>query len=158
MNLNDSITLKGNIRAIIEDDIEGMRTICFHNDVLKTGREAIAAALANQVGSTFEFYINRMLFGDGGTNGGVPKIVNENRNGLFGVTRVNKPIIATIDPTNPAKVSLTSVVTRSEGNGYALNEMALQMANGDIYSMATFEDLNKTSSMQITWVWDLTFI
>ena len=39
-----------------------------------------------------------------------------------------------------------------------LNEMALQMANGQLYSMTTFPDLNKTEDMQITFNWRLNFI
>jgi hypothetical protein len=39
-----------------------------------------------------------------------------------------------------------------------LNEMALQMANGDLYSMVSFPDLTKTSEMSIIWNWTLSFI
>jgi hypothetical protein len=99
-----------------------------------------------------------MLFGDGGTSGGVPKYVDTSRNGLFGITRALKPVIVTIDPTLPSQVVFTSVLDYEEANGFQINEMALQMNNGDLYSMSTFADLNKTSSMQITWNWKLSFV
>jgi len=55
-------------------------------------------------------------------------------------------------------VVFTSVLDYDEANGFQINEMALQMNNGDLYSMSTFADLNKTSSMQITWNWKLSFV
>lgn len=149
---------KGQIEAIVEYDDGRKEELHFDNAVLRLGRQALASALANQIGDSYEFFISRMIFGDSGTNGGVPKFVNTSRNGLFGVTRVNKPIIANIDPDTPSQAVFTSVVTFQEGNGFALNEMALVMENGDLYSMATFPDLNKTSSMQITWNWRLSFV
>lgn len=150
---------KGFIEVTIEYD-DGRETEYWEcsNAVLRTGREALAKMLANQIGDTFEFYISRMIFGDSGTNGGVPKFVNTSRSGLFGTTRVNKPVSVTIDSEIPSQVVFTSVVGFQEGNGFTLNEMALVMDNGDLYSMATFPDLNKTSSMQITWNWRLSFV
>jgi hypothetical protein len=99
-----------------------------------------------------------MLFGDGGTSGGTLKYVDTQRTGLFGITRASKPVISQIDPNIPSQVVFTSVLTFDDANGYALNEMALQMSNGDLYSMVTFADLNKTSSMQITFNWRLSFV
>ena len=40
----------------------------------------------------------------------------------------------------------------------ALSEMALVMASGDLYSMVTFQDLTKTSAMQITYNWRLQYV
>jgi hypothetical protein len=77
---------------------------------------------------------------------------------LFGVTRVSKPVISTIDPNISSQVIFTSVITKEEGNGYPLNEMALKMANDDLYSMVTFPDLNKTNSMQIVFNWRISFV
>jgi hypothetical protein len=100
-----------------------------------------------------------MLFGDGGTSGdGQPKFVDSSRSGLFGTTQVNKPITSTIDPINATQVVFTSVVSYSEGNGFVLNEMALQMNTGDLYSMATFGGITKTSQIQLTWNWRLSII
>jgi hypothetical protein len=114
--------------------------------------------MSGSVGNDFNFFVSRMLFGDGGTTGGVPKYVNTERNGLFGITRASKPVIATIDPSFPSQVTFTSVVSYSEANGYNLNEMALQMNTGDLYSMTTFPDLGKTALMQITFNWGLSFV
>lgn len=128
------------------------------NTILLTGRRALCNSLANQIGSSYQFYITRMLFGDGGTQDGVKKYVNAGRNGLFGVTRLSKPVIAGIDGSIPTQVILTTVITFDEIIGVTLNEMALQMATGDLYSMTTFADLNKTEDMQITFNWRLSFI
>lgn len=155
---SDTITPKGHIQAIIEYKDGRKETIEFPNSVLKKGREALAASLANAIGDTYNFYISRMLFGDGGTVSGTTKFVNTNRNGLFGITRAAKPVVASVDPNIPSQVIFTSVVTFAEANGFALNEMALQMNDGNLYSMATFPDLNKTAQMQITWNWRLSFV
>lgn len=159
MTLVTETRSKGTIEMLVEDQ-DGL-TIehrCFDNATLESGRQALASSLANDIGNEFNFFITRMLFGDGGTSGGVPKFVNTNRNGLFGTTRVNKPVIQSIDPNAPSQVIFTSVISFSEGNGIALNEMALQMNTGDLYSMATFADISKTSSVQITWNWRISFI
>jgi len=66
--------------------------------------------------------------------------------------------LANSDTSVTAQVIFTSVILFSEGVGLTLNEMALQMANGDLFSMTTFPDLNKTSDMQITFNWRLNFI
>lgn len=158
MQQNCDVKSEGIVKAVINYTNGREEVIEFKNNLLNTGREALAASLANQIEGNFDFYISRMIFGDGGTNSSSPKYVNTNRNGLFGVTRVNKPVIATIDPTIPSIVSFVSVIGFEEGNGYALNEMALQMNSGDLYSMATFADINKTSSMQITWTWQINFL
>lgn len=132
--------------------------IVFKNTVLKKGREALAASLANSIGDSYDYYVSRMLFGDGGTEGEVPKAVSTDRNGLFGITRAIKPVIATIDPSLRTQVVFTSVLDYDEANGFDLNEMALQMNSGDLYSMATFAGFNKTSSVAVTWNWRISFV
>lgn len=154
----DQIKAIGEVQVIINYANGESKTIEFPNAVLTKGREALAACLANQIDTTYNFYINRMLFGNGGTAGGTTKYVSSSRNGLFGVTQASKPVISSVDPNIPSQVVFTSVLTFSEANGSVLNEMALQMANGDFYSMATFPDLTKTSQMQITWNWRLSFV
>lgn len=158
MKIKDEIKTRGDVEGIIEYKDGRKETKCFHNAILRKGREALASSLANEFGSEFNFFINRMLFGDGGTVTGTPKFVEDSRNGLFGVTQVIKPILSTIDVNNPTQVVFTSVVAFSEGNGFTLNEIALQMNDGDLYSMATFAGIAKTSQMQITWNWRLSFI
>jgi phage-related tail fiber protein len=154
----DPLSCKGDVTAVIEDRDGGLRRVEFRNAVLNTGKNALALSLANRLGSDFEFFISRMLFGDGGAVNNVPKSVHADRNGLFGTTRVNKPVVANIDPNNPSQLILTSVVSFDEGNGFSLNEMALQLHSGDLYSMATFPGISKTPQMQITWNWRLSFV
>lgn len=153
----DNIQPKGSVEIVLHFR-DFTKKIQFHNTVLLKGREALAASLANNIGSSYDFFISRMLFGDGGTSGGVPKHVGTERNGLFGITRAVKPVLATIDPNLASRVIFTTILSSEEANGYTLNEIALQMNNGDLYSMATFADLNKTSAMQITFNWSLTFV
>jgi len=156
--MNSEIKPQGCVEAIIEYQNGDKKIIQFKNAVLNKGREALAASLANEVDAVFSYYVNRMVFGDGGTSGGVTKFVNTNRNGLFGTTQASKPVISAVDPNIPSQVVFTSVISYSEANGSVLNEMALQMASGDFYSMVTFPDLNKTPQMQLTFNWRLSFV
>jgi len=159
MNTHEPAIIKGTVQALIKwRDSEIVEEKLFRNTILTTGKMALARSLANIVDDVYTFYIDKMIFGNNGTSGGVEKFVTTSRTGLFGVTRVQKPVIANIDPDNPSQVIFTSVLTFEDGNGYQLNEMALVMANGDLYSMVTFPDLTKTDLMQITWNWRLSFV
>lgn len=159
MNQLEIIKPKGTIEGIVEYiDDRPKEFVQINNAVLRGGREVLAMVLANQIGDEFNFFINRMIFGNSGTNGGVPKNVNTERNGLFGTTIVNKPVSSNINVNTPSQVVFTSVMGFQEGNGNTLNEMALVMANGNLYSMATWGGLSKTSAMQITWSWRLSFV
>ena len=148
----------GNVEMIIDYKSGEQEVTSFPNTVLKNGRRVLALTLANQLGSEFQFYITRMMFGDGGTQGGVKKYVNGSRNGLFGVTRLTKPVLANLDSVIDTQVIFTSVITYDEVIGVVLNEMALQMANGDLYSMVTFSDFTKSAEMQVTFNWRINFI
>lgn len=156
--ISESIETRGDIELIKEWKDGQKEIIDFRNTILLTGRRALCKSMANVIGDSYQFYITRMLFGDGGTQSGVKKYVNAGREGLFGVTRLSKPVIAHIDTSIPTQVILTSVITFDEVVGVTLNEMALQMANGELYSMATFADLNKTEDMQLTLNWRLNYI
>ena len=153
-----TIKTKGDVEIICEWEDGTKKSFEIRNTILKVGRQALAKSLANELGDTYDFYITRMLFGDGGTSGGVKKFVDAGRTGLFGVARLSKPVVSSIDPSVPEQVILTSVIAFDELVGVAINEMALQMANGDLYSLTTFPDLSKTENMQITFNWRLNFI
>jgi hypothetical protein len=156
--MRESMGCRGDVEAKVEYLDGSVETVEFRNTILRTGREALVLCLANRIGDDFDFFISRMLFGNGGLVGTAPKSVPTDRNGLFGTTTVSKPVIANIDPNNPSQLVLTSVISFDEGNGFNLSEMALQMNNGDLYSMATFPGITKTQQMQITWNWRLSFI
>lgn len=154
----DQLRTQGTVQIIKEWKDGDKDTLWVPNTVLFSGRRALASCLANQVGGNFEFYVSRMIFGDGGTQGGVKRYVNAGRNGLFGVTRVIKPVLANVDASLPTQVIFTSVLKYNDAVGIVLNEMALQMANDDLFSMTTFPDMTKTEDMQITFNWHQNFI
>ena len=165
---NSRVETTGDVDMIIEFKNGSTIKNHFKNTVLKTGREALVRSLtrnlegctneAGEIASSFEYYIKSMIFGDGGESGGVPLYVDSNRNGLYGITRSTKPVISQVNPTNQTQGIFTSVLTYNDANGYAINEMALVMGTGDLYSMLTFGAINKTDQMQITWNWNLNFI
>lgn len=129
-----------------------------YNRILRSGRINLAKALSNNFGESFEYFIAGISFGSGGTSAGSPRYVDDTRNGLFGPTVISKPVIASINPELPTQVTFTSVITFDEAVGSVINEMALKMRNGDYFSMATFGDITKSSSMQLTWNWRISFI
>ena len=153
----DKIKSVGQVEIVTENIDGNVGNRLIFNTVLANGRNALANCLANQIGDSFTFYIDRMLFGSNGTSGGVPKYVSTSRNGLFGATVASKPIVASIDPTITSQVTFTTVLSFDDANT-TLNEIALRMNNEDLYSMATFPDLNKTSSVQITFNWRISFV
>lgn len=156
--INDQIKVKGDVERIIEWRDGRQEVIDMSNTILLTGRQALAKCLANSIGGAFEFFVSRMIFGDGGTVEGVKKYVSANRDGLFGTTRLSKPAIATLNASVTTQVIFTSIIKFDEVVGVTLNEMALQMANGELYSMITFPDLNKTEDMQITYNWRIAMV
>lgn len=156
--IDQTIKTKGDVEMILSFKDGSEKIIDMPNTVLLTGRRALAKCLSNQIGDKFQYYVTKMIFGDGGTQSGVKKFVNAGREGLFGVTRLSKPALSNLDSSVPAQVIFTSVIKFDEAVGVTLNEMALQMANGELYSMITFPDLNKTEDMQITFNWRLNFI
>lgn len=128
------------------------------NKVLRLGRSALASSLANEFGGSYNFFISRVLFGNNGTIGSVPRFVDEGRSGLFGATALTKPVLSTINPDLTTQVTFTTVVAFDELVGQVINEMALQMANGDLFSMATFGDINKSSLIQLVFNWRLNWV
>lgn len=158
MNKHEPTNIKGTVEVIIEHQNGFQEKKLFNNTILTTGKMALANSLANIVDDVYEYYVNRMIFGTNGTSGDVEKFVAVSRVGLFGVTRVQKPVISQIDPDNQTQVIFTSVLTFEDGNGHDLSEMALVMANGDLYSMVTFPKLHKTNQMQITFNWRISIV
>jgi hypothetical protein len=100
-----------------------------------------------------------MIFGNAGVASGNLKYVDAGRNGLFcGTPVASKPLISAVDPDIQSQVVFTSILSNSDAVGETLNEMALQMGTGDLYSMVTFPNLTKTGTMVITWNWRLSFV
>jgi hypothetical protein len=157
MNLNENTKCVGEIEISIENKDGSKETRKVKNTVLLTGKEALASSLANNYGANYPFFINRMLFGRGGTTDGTPRFINGEQTALYEQI-LSKPVTATIDHNFPYQVVFTSVVSYEDVSEDTINEMALQMGNEDLYSMATFGDIHKTSAMQIMWSWRLSFL
>lgn len=152
--INDVIQPIGSVERIIEF-IDGSKEIfTFKNTILKLGKTALANSITNNLGTNYSYYISEMIWGTAGTSGGAPKFVNAERTGLFSATIYSIPVVSVVDGSQAIFTSVIPFAT----DVMTLNEMALVMANGDLYSMVTFPDLNKTSSMQITWNWRISYI
>ncbi len=157
MNLTNFVALKGKISIVIEDDTGYKHDILIDNTVLDAGRAALAKSLANDFDDSYQFYIKAIRFGNGGTAGGVPITVTSNRTGIFGTVVAEKSIISVVNPNLLSQAVFTTVLKFQEANEN-INELALVMANDSLYSLATFGGISKTSSMQITFNWRLSFV
>ncbi len=156
---NDSQTECQGFYEIIIENIDGSKEeIHRKNTVLRTGRLALVKVITAETGSYTSLFINRIIFGSNGTSGGQPKFVDVNRTGLFGPIVLDKTVFATIDSTNSTQAIFSTVVTYSDAVGATLNEMALVMNDGSLYSMATFGDIAKTNTMQITFNWRINYV
>jgi hypothetical protein len=85
-------------------------------------------------------------------------VVDASRSGLFGATLVSKSVMSTINPQALNQAIFTAVMGFDEGNGSIINEMALVMKTGDLYSMVTMGGISKSSSIQITFNWRITYV
>ena len=162
--------INSNIQSIGygEITIEDKTIKPFKNAILKTGREAIIKALTHtlqacsntsgQFEYAFPFFVKNMLFGNGGEVGGVPRAVNANQNGMYGITVATKQVNSLINPNNSSQAIFTAVLGFNDGNGYSISEIGLQMGSNDLYSLSTFSGIAKTSQIQITFSWNINIL
>jgi len=152
-----NIEFEGQIIGLVQkkgnNKIEVIET---KNALLNKGRVALTKSILGEE----KLYITSMVFGDGGFDHevGKKKSVDRERNSLFGLTKVEKSVVAQIDPEVPWRGIFSVVIGFDDGNDSFLNEMALKLNNGDLYSMATFPNLGKTDQMQIIWRWYANFL
>lgn len=152
----DSVKSKGYIRArITYKDTGRVENLQFDNIILNQGKEYLARCLLEEHP---KLPIKFMLFGDGGTADGQPKEISPIQQGLHGVTRIKKQVVAQVDPEMPTQIIFTVIVGEEEGNNHALNEMGLQLSDGTLFNLSTFSDLNKTDQMEIVWSWFVCFV
>lgn len=154
----DEVKQRGEVEVIVDYKNGEKEVFVVKNAILQTAKNAQANALANIIGSSYQFYIDQMIFGTNGTLGGAPKVVEAARNGLFGSTLVSKSVTSIINPQILNQAIFTTIMGFDEGNGSVINEMALVMKNGNLYSMTTMGGISKNSTMQITFNWRLTFV
>ena len=130
----------------------------FKNCVINLGKYSIVKGLTNEYGGAFELYVSSMLFGTNGAVGGTPRVVEGIQTGMFGPAVISKPVVARPNDTLPNQAVFTAVLLKTDAVGEVLNEMALQLQDGTVFSVATFGDITKSNTMQMTWNWRITFI
>lgn len=153
--MNESNKLVGEIEVRVEKRGKGLVDVVhFKNTVLTAGKVAVAKSLAGDIGTAYDFYICKMLFGTNGIDGGgSPKVVDPDRTSLFGPVLLTKNVSAVVDPNVRGRVIFTSVLLYSDGNGSDLSEYGLQMYNGELYAMATRGVMHKDADTQLTYLW-----
>lgn len=156
--VSEEIKQRGDVEIIIDHKNGSRESFWVRNAILQGAKNAHANAVANIIGASYQYYIDQMIFGTNGTLGGAPKVVDASRNGLFGSTLVSKPVMAMVNPSALNQAIFTAVIGFDEGNGNIINEMALVMRNGTLYSMVTMGGISKTSSIQVTLNWRITYV
>ncbi len=157
--ISENVPQRGDVEIIIDYNDGREREVRWvRNAILQTAKNSHANALVNNFGNTFQYYIDHIIFGTNGTLNGVPKVVDASRNGLFGVTLLNKPVLSIVNPQMLSQAIFTAVIANNEANGNIINEIALVMKSGDLYSMVTLGGISKSASMQITLNWRLSFV
>ena len=172
MKCDTLIETKGFIDYVVEYKNGKSYKVSFPNVVLITGRQALAQVLTNTLGTcpstnvssttgqlVPSLYINEMFFGSNGTDtGGTPLIVSPGRKTLFGPPTAVKPVNSYVSQAVATQANFTATLLYADAVSQNINEMALSMTNGNLYSMVTFPNIFKTADMQITFNWSLNFI
>lgn len=156
--MNELIKSQGIVTISTVDKSGEIKKQIVRNKILRTGRIALAKTLANDFGSSFDYFINAMSWGNGGTSGGNLRYIDDTTTGFFGTSLLTKATINSINPDTPTQVVFTSVIGFDEINGNVISEAALKLRNLDFYSMVTFGDITKTSSMQLIFDWEISFV
>ena len=155
--MQDTIKPKGEIEITVKNvDTGETVTVQRSNTVLNNGRAVLARAITQDF-SAYDFYIDSMVFGTGGEDGAVPKVVDPGRSSLYNQVlsiSVNK----SWDENYPTRGTFTGTISSVQGNNFTLNEAGLVTSTGDLFSMATFSGLGKTSQLQFTLNWNIVFI
>jgi hypothetical protein len=112
-------------------------------------RKFVANLLANEV--------IEVVWGDGGTERGVPREVTPNQKNLFGIIRLTKKILPKISKDDPGTVIFDLLVNSDEANGFVLNEFGLKAKNGDFWRIGTFNDVKKEEDLEISFTIQLKF-
>ena len=123
----ETVQPKGQIEISIQYKNGTTNNLLVKNTVLQLGREALAASLAHDFGTSYEYYIDTMLFGTGGVDGDAPKYIDATRIALYS-QELEKPISALISPLRPHEAVFSSVLTFDDP-AIAISEMGLRMAN-----------------------------
>lgn len=156
--------MKENIKTIGQINLK-INHICgkreqrtFYNQLLNGGRKYLISNLIERSPSQ-PIFIKNILFGNGGTtNGDDLQQVSPERETLFGVTKLKKQVVAQVNPDIPTQLLFTVVISEAEGNDFTLNEMGLELSDGTLFSLATFQDFNKTDQMELIWSWSVWFV
>jgi hypothetical protein len=129
----------------------------FKNQLLNPGRRFLLSNLIPRPSSS-PIFIKSILFADGGTHNNEVRMVEPEMEHPFGVIRMRKEVISQVNPEVPTEALFSVTVGENEGNDFTLNEMGLELSNGDLFSLATFPDFNKTSQMALDWSWSVCFV
>lgn len=146
----------------VDDEMVDEKT--FPNTVLRSGRRLLAAAMGgNLLSSGFDAFINRMAFGNGGTDMSnraikVPETATTFLGGASNIKDV-VPTKAIMGQGDAPSVTFNSLLPQSAlSNGTRVTQIGLMMANDSFYSITTWGGFEKDSSVSNSISWRLTWL
>lgn len=154
--MQDKISIRGYIIGKIRYLDGSVESFEFPNTVLNSAKARMADFLINE--NPKPIHITNILFGDGGFEGDQRKEVNPTQTSLFGIVRASKKVVRQVDPEIPTQLIFSVTLEHEDANGHTLNEMALQMNDGELFSISTIQNLTKTDQMALDWLWVVNFI
>ena len=154
--MKNKILTSGHIISKIRHLNGSVESFAFSNTILNSAKARMASFLIHE--NPKPMYITNMLFGDGAFEAGQNKEVNVAQTSLFGIVRANKEVVRQVDPEIPTQLIFSVTLEHEDANGFTLNEMALQMNDGELFSISTFQNLTKTDQMALDWIWIVNFI
>jgi len=154
--MQDKILVRGHIIGKIRYLNGSVEHFDFPNTVLNCAKVRMADFLINE--SPKPIHITHVLFGDGAFEAGEKKEPSPTRTSLFGIVRANKKVVRQVDPEIPTQLIFSITLENEDANGHVLNEMALQMNDGELFSISTFPNLTKTDDFAVDWLWIVNFV
>jgi len=154
--MQDKILVRGHIIRKIRYLDGSVESFEFPNTLLNSAKVRMADFLINE--NPKPIYITHILFGDGVFEAGQKKEPNPTQTSLLGIVRASKKVVKQVDPEIPTQLVFSVTLENEDANGHVLNEMALQMNDGELFSISTFPNLTKAEDFAVDWLWVVDFI
>lgn len=156
--MREQFEILGELDIEILDSIQGNNHRHHNNTVLMRGKNSIVRMLGNQIGGSFDLYVDSMVFGDGGEENQILRSIDGGRDGLFG-NRVAQILVVPSYPIDVMnQVHFTATMPGNMAVGQEISEAALMLKDGSLFSMLVFPSILKTENRILTFNWTLTVV
>ncbi|MGL4448690.1 MAG: hypothetical protein ACRCUZ_13405 [Shewanella sp.] len=145
MNINESITLRGELSITLHQAGRPPKTLTEHNMIMASAKSALARLIAGQ-GSGKN--ITRIAFGTSGTGPSPDDAA---------ITGAYTKALAAAEFPAAGQVKFGFSLAESEANGLNIRELGLLCADGTLFARKVRGMIEKTSDLSITGSWTIIF-